>query len=322
LQYYNPNINNFDSNISDRFTDYGELLYSLRSVSKYLKWVRNIYIVTDNQIPSWLNVEKTSNNKIKIINHTEIIPLEYLPTFNSHVIELFLHKIPNLSKYFIYLNDDIVFLKEIDISHFFTFASENETSENETNENETSENETNENETSENETNENETSEIIKNKKNIMINVFLDEKSAPTRKGVPIPSEFGYRSAWKNSNKWLDENFCIEERHKMKHSPMLISTEILTELLNKLDYTKTLVSRFRSIHDYNVLCSIYMYYIIYTNRGIKSDKLKCETIFKSDTFNKIKDNINEIDVLCLNSYNHETFEYIKNKFSEKCEFEK
>lgn len=44
--------------------------------------------------------------KIKYINHEDIIPKQYLPTFNSHIIETFIFRIPNLSEYFIYLNDD------------------------------------------------------------------------------------------------------------------------------------------------------------------------------------------------------------------------
>jgi hypothetical protein len=33
-----------------------ELRYSLRSVEKHAPWVRNIFIVTNGQIPYWLNL--------------------------------------------------------------------------------------------------------------------------------------------------------------------------------------------------------------------------------------------------------------------------
>ena len=36
--------------------------------------------------------------KLKLVSHKDYIPAEYLPTFNSNVIELWLHKIPELRK--------------------------------------------------------------------------------------------------------------------------------------------------------------------------------------------------------------------------------
>jgi len=84
-----------------RYKNINELKYSLRSIQKYAPWVRNIFIVVDDiQKPDFVS------DKIKIIKHSQIIPQKYLPTFNSHVIEANLHKIPNLSKYFLYFNDD------------------------------------------------------------------------------------------------------------------------------------------------------------------------------------------------------------------------
>ena len=55
---------NEDANGDCRFVDNKELKYSLRSVEKYVNWVNNIYIITDNQVPEWLD---TSNKRIKII---------------------------------------------------------------------------------------------------------------------------------------------------------------------------------------------------------------------------------------------------------------
>lgn len=91
------------SNANTQFNDYDTLKYSVRSILKYAPWVRRIYIVTDNQQPNWF---KEGNNKVFIIDHKQIIPERFLPTFNSHVIEYHLHNIPNLSDNFLYLNDD------------------------------------------------------------------------------------------------------------------------------------------------------------------------------------------------------------------------
>ena len=105
-----------NSQISDdRYIEHNELKYSLRSICKFASWVNHIYIVTDNQTPHWL--KKT--DKITIIDHKDIIPKEFLPTFNSSVIESFLHKIPNLADNFIYFNDDMMIGRVTKISDFF-----------------------------------------------------------------------------------------------------------------------------------------------------------------------------------------------------------
>ena len=92
------------SAISGRFESKDELKYSLRSVQKCLPWINHIYIITDDQVPSWLNVD---NPLISIIDHRDIVPAEFVPTFNSVTLELFIHHIPGLSEHFIYANDDM-----------------------------------------------------------------------------------------------------------------------------------------------------------------------------------------------------------------------
>lgn len=95
-----------DSDADERFRDYGTLKYLFRSIQKYASWVNNIYLVTDEQVPNWINL---SNKKLNIIDHSEIIDKEYLPTFNSNVIEMNTYKIEGLSENFVELNDDILF---------------------------------------------------------------------------------------------------------------------------------------------------------------------------------------------------------------------
>lgn len=105
------------ANDAARFTNHNELYYSLHSVRKYLPWVRNIYVVTDHQTPSWFSQEKYPN--VHIVDHTDIIPTQYLPTFNSHVIEAHIHKIPGLSENFLYFNDDVFVARPLPKEHFF-----------------------------------------------------------------------------------------------------------------------------------------------------------------------------------------------------------
>lgn len=79
--------------------------YSLRSLEVNAPWIRHIYIVTNGQVPAWLD---TSNPRVSIIPHHLIFPnRSVLPTFSSLAIEFNLHRIPNLSETFLYFNDDV-----------------------------------------------------------------------------------------------------------------------------------------------------------------------------------------------------------------------
>ena len=86
-----------------RFVSRDELRYSLRSVHLFAPWVRRIHLVTAGQVPDWLDVDHPS---IHLVDHTEILPADALPTFNSHAIETSLHLIPDLAEHFVYFNDD------------------------------------------------------------------------------------------------------------------------------------------------------------------------------------------------------------------------
>jgi hypothetical protein len=112
--YYDNIIDN------DRFNFNGEIYFSLLTVQKFFNWINNIYIVNDNQIFDLSFLNKNFRKKIIFVDHSKIIPKEFLPTFNSMVIECFLWKIKNLSDFFIYLNDDIFFGNFIYYSDYFT----------------------------------------------------------------------------------------------------------------------------------------------------------------------------------------------------------
>lgn len=100
-----------------RYTSRDELKYSLRSIHQYAPWVRNIFLVTAGQVPSWLNTEFPG---LRVVDHREIFADPYaLPTFNSHAIESQLHHIPELSEHFLYLNDDVFFGRPVQPGHFF-----------------------------------------------------------------------------------------------------------------------------------------------------------------------------------------------------------
>jgi hypothetical protein len=73
--------------------------------------------VTDEQIPDWLNI---AHPGIAVVDHRQNIPAEFLPTFNSHVIEAYLHRIPGLAEHYIYFNDDFFLTAPAEPGDFFT----------------------------------------------------------------------------------------------------------------------------------------------------------------------------------------------------------
>lgn len=102
---------------SCRFVDNNELKYSLRSVEMFAPWINRIFIVTNGQVPVWLD---ENHPKIKIIKHSDIMPTECLPTFNSCAIETYITNIPDLSEYFLYANDDMFFASPVKPEDFFS----------------------------------------------------------------------------------------------------------------------------------------------------------------------------------------------------------
>ena len=102
--------------VTKRYRDWGIFKYWFRAVEKYAPWVNNIYVITDNQRPDFLDI---NHPKIKLVYHDEFIPKEYLPTFSSHVIENNMHRINGLSEYFVYFNDDMFLNRPVKPTDFF-----------------------------------------------------------------------------------------------------------------------------------------------------------------------------------------------------------
>lgn len=105
-----------DSNSSNRYRDWGLMMYWFRGIEKFLPWIRKIHFVTCGHLPEFLN---TAFPKLHIVKHSDFIPKEYLPTFSSHAIEANLHRIDGLSEHFIYFNDDMFVLRRMPEEAFF-----------------------------------------------------------------------------------------------------------------------------------------------------------------------------------------------------------
>ena len=114
--FWNKICGNKESSYNCRFCDNEELRYSLRSANINVPWINHIFIITDRQVPYWLD---TNHPKITIVDHSEILPREVLPTYHSDAIEMALDNIPELSEHFLYSNDDTFFLNPVSESFFF-----------------------------------------------------------------------------------------------------------------------------------------------------------------------------------------------------------
>ena len=103
------------SNVEGRFRDNDELRYSLRALERFFPAHGHIYLVTDGQTPDWL----ADSDRLTVVDHSELIPLAALPTFDSGNIESYIHRIPNLSERYFYLNDDVFFGAPVNLDHWF-----------------------------------------------------------------------------------------------------------------------------------------------------------------------------------------------------------
>jgi hypothetical protein len=94
-----------------------EIEYAVRSAFVHAhSLVRRVFIVVH---PGQRVASLVRNSNVIFVEHPTIIPSKYLPTFNSAAIEMFLHRIPGLSEYFFYGNDDTFWGAPISRSDYF-----------------------------------------------------------------------------------------------------------------------------------------------------------------------------------------------------------
>lgn len=106
-----------ETNALCRFRGQGDFFkYFFRCIAQNVPWINNIYLIvqSDSQVPKWLN-----RNMVKIVYHEDFIPKEYLPTFNSTTIEMFIPFIKGLSNKFLYANDDDFILRPLTSGLFY-----------------------------------------------------------------------------------------------------------------------------------------------------------------------------------------------------------
>lgn len=94
------------------------LRYGLRALERHAPWVNRVFLFTCRpQVPSWL---ETAHPRLRVVHHDEVIPAGLLPTFNSFAIISHLHLIPGLSDRFLYLEDDMLFLRDVGLADFLS----------------------------------------------------------------------------------------------------------------------------------------------------------------------------------------------------------
>jgi hypothetical protein len=81
-------------------------------------FIRRVYIVVDNQLPPVHDLVNLPF-ELKVINHSDFMPAEFLPTYSSRALTANLHRIADLSEKFLYLNDDVFIAKHAKPSDWF-----------------------------------------------------------------------------------------------------------------------------------------------------------------------------------------------------------
>lgn len=116
FEKYSGRVRESNSTSAARFRDHGFLKYWFRGVEKFAPWVRRVHFVTCGQKPEWLD---ETNPRLNLVNHSDYIPEQFLPCFNSGVLESFLHRIPGLSEQFVFFNDDFFLTAPTPPERFF-----------------------------------------------------------------------------------------------------------------------------------------------------------------------------------------------------------
>ena len=123
--YSESKINFSSDNHLKRYNSIGEVDIAIKSIIKFAPFIKNIFLVTDDQSPeSFESLKSLAQEKgvnLELIDHKVIFRgfEEYLPNFNSASIISLLFKIPNLSEHFIIFNDDTFVMKEVSVNDFF-----------------------------------------------------------------------------------------------------------------------------------------------------------------------------------------------------------
>lgn len=102
--------------LGNRFGGLDYISWHLKLANKNMPWLRKIFLLVCS-LSQIDGIDLPSN--VEVVEHKDFIWSQFLPTFNSTTIEMFLWNIPNLGERFIYANDDMLPTKPMEISDFF-----------------------------------------------------------------------------------------------------------------------------------------------------------------------------------------------------------
>eukprot|EP00485_Elphidium_margaritaceum_P008472 CAMPEP_0202698318 /NCGR_PEP_ID=MMETSP1385-20130828/11591_1 /ASSEMBLY_ACC=CAM_ASM_000861 /TAXON_ID=933848 /ORGANISM="Elphidium margaritaceum" /LENGTH=441 /DNA_ID=CAMNT_0049355001 /DNA_START=116 /DNA_END=1441 /DNA_ORIENTATION=- len=127
-------INKASASITQRNRDNNELLYCLRAIFSNMPWFNHIFIVVSSATYSDI-LEHNSTfldphqltlyaDRISIINQVELLCIfdqcaAGINNTNSMAFEAAMHRIPNLSEYYLYFNDDFFIGRPVHWSYFY-----------------------------------------------------------------------------------------------------------------------------------------------------------------------------------------------------------
>ena len=102
--------------LEKRFRDWGTLRYLFRGIAENMPFIRKVHLIVsgESQVPEWVNREE-----VNVVLHKDIIPAEFLPTFNCNPIEMCLHRIEGLDEEYLYFNDDMFPMRPCEPTDFF-----------------------------------------------------------------------------------------------------------------------------------------------------------------------------------------------------------
>ena len=103
MEAYPPSSAMYDSAglRSSRVRDLGFVKSLILTISKNAPWMRNIYVVSGTNRPSWWWDMHARVPNVIFLPHSEFIPKSRLPTFNSEVIVAHLDLIPGIAELFV-----------------------------------------------------------------------------------------------------------------------------------------------------------------------------------------------------------------------------
>ena len=99
-----------------RYRSFGTESLLIDCIRMFTPFVRTLYIILarESQKRDWME-----QDGVRVVYHSDFIPRQYRPCFNSCTIEMFMPFISSLSEHFIYGNDDMFPLSPMKEEDFF-----------------------------------------------------------------------------------------------------------------------------------------------------------------------------------------------------------